>query len=90
MCSKIFVVAGQFDQFRIFRHQLLETMIKEGIDVRYQDLVYVNNPTMLRGHRNPWGYKVGTWFDRADVNEIDIMLHIAGSSLQEDFIEVSI
>lgn len=88
--SKIFVVAGQFDQFRIFRNQLIEAMVEGGIDARYQDIVYVNNPIMLRGYHNPWGYKVGTWFDREDINEIDIMLLVAGSSLQEDFIEVSL
>ena len=88
--SKIFVVAGRFDQFRIFRHQLFEAMIEEGIEFRYQDLVYVSSSMVLRGYRDPWGYKVGTWFDRPDINEVDIMLLVAGSSLQEDFIEVSL
>lgn len=86
--SKIFVVAGRFDQFRIFRHQLFEAMCEEGIEFRYQDLVYVSSSMVIRGYHDPWGYKVGTWFDRDDINEIDMILLVAGSSLQEDFIEV--
>lgn len=88
--DKIFVLAGTFEQFRTFRNQLVESMANEHIWFRINDIVYIGGPDTLRGMRNPWGYKVGTWNERADVWQISSMLLAAGSSINNDFIEVQL
>lgn len=85
--SKVFVIAGTYEQFRMFREQLVYTMSIEDIPVKYQDVVYVSGPDQLRGYREPWGYIVGTWYNRKDINELDILIRTAGSTF-DDFISV--
>lgn len=88
--GRIHVVAGTYEQFCLFSKQLLEAMREEGISVRASDIVYVANPDQLRGYRSPWGYKVGTWSDRADIWQIADCILVAGSSFLNDFIEVEL
>lgn len=87
--SKVFVIAGTFEQFRMFREQLVYTMSVEDIPVKYHDIVYVSGPDQLRGYREPWGYMVGTWYNRQDIGELETLIKTAGSTL-EDFIEVKL
>lgn len=87
--STIFVIAGTNEQFNMFRQQLVYTMSVEDIPVKYHDIVYVSSPDRLRGHREPWGYIVGTWYNRRDINEIEMMIKTAGSTL-DDFIGVEL
>lgn len=89
----IFVIAGTMEQFRKFRNQLSDTIVKEDLfKVSHHDIVYVGSPDALRGRswREPlWGYTVGTWRDRPDIGSIEMTLLARGSSLDE-FIEVSL
>lgn len=87
--STIFVVAGTHEQFNMFRQQLVYAMSIEDIPVHYNDIVYVSGPERLRGHREPWGYIVGTWYSRKDIHEIEMMINVAGSTL-DDFISVDL
>lgn len=87
--NKIYIIAGRNDQYRMFKRQLAEAMIEEGIEFRYQDIIYISDPTALRGHRDPWGYRVGTWNERRDINDIEMMIVTCGSTLN-DFIEVAL
>lgn len=87
--SKIFVIAGTYEQFNMFRQQLVYTMSVEDIPVKYHDVVYVSGPDQLRGYRDPWGYMVGTWYNRKDIGELEILIRTAGSTL-DDFIGVEL
>lgn len=88
--SKIFVIAGTFEQFNVFRSQLVEAMAEEGMWFRIADITHISGPDTLRGLSNPWGYKVGTWESRVDIKEIILQIALAGSSYKEDFIEVEL
>lgn len=87
--SKVFVIAGTFEQFKMFREQLVYTMSVEDIPVKYHDIVYVSGPDQLRGYHEPWGYMVGTWYNRKDISELERLIWKSGSS-DEDFIEVEL
>lgn len=87
--SKIHVIAGSYEQFRMFRQQLTYAMAAEDIPIKYHDIVYVSGPDALRGIREPWGYIVGTWYQRNDIADIDRQVRIAGSTL-DDFISVEL
>jgi hypothetical protein len=88
--DKIFVLAGTFEQFQLFRAQLVESMAAEHNWFRISSIIYINGPDTLRGIRDPWGYKVGTWAYRDDIKQIIEQLMIAGSNYREDFIEVKL
>ena len=86
--EKIFVIAGDYGQFKLFRANLADYLIREGIEVRTNDIVYVSKPSYLYGFRDVAGYFVGTWRDRDDIEEIVSMLAHRGWS--ENFIEVEL
>lgn len=88
MLNKIFVLAGNYDQFKQFRPQLIQALKEEHHSFRISDIIYIGGPDTLRGVRDPWGYKVGTWAYRDDIKYIIEQLMIAGSNYREDFIEV--
>ena len=69
MNEKIFVVAGNYEQFKHFRSNLINTMIDQGIDVIESNITYVDKDR-LYGYDNVWGYKVGTWKERKDIDDI--------------------
>jgi hypothetical protein len=87
--SKIFVIAGRYDQYRLFRRQLMQAMIEEDIEFWLHDIVYVSGAEMLRGFRCPWGYRVGTWAARPDLADVEMGVKMCGSSF-DDFIEVEL
>lgn len=87
--EKIFIVAGTWNEYRWFKNQLVKTMVEDGIDVNRQDIVYLS-PDSVRGHRDIWGYKVGSWESRMDLKDLVTSITLAGSSITEDFIEVEL
>ena len=89
MSNQIFVLAGTYEQFKLFADQLYRTMIPEGMPLRRQDLIYVT-PDSIRGFRDIWGYAVGTWQHREDLPTLREMIRWAGSSVENDFIEVEL
>jgi hypothetical protein len=88
MNEKIFVIAGNYDQFKSFRRTLISTMIEQDIDVRQTNIVYVDKHN-LYGYDDIWGYKVGTWQQRKDLDDICMMLSTRRSSI-DNFIEVEL
>lgn len=86
--DKIFVIAGNYEQFHKFKSKLVQNMTENNIDFSSTSIVYVNAEKALIGIKNPWGYRVGTWGDRTDLPQIEERLAICGSSLTEDFLEV--
>lgn len=87
--NKIYILAGTYEQFKWFVRQLENTMFSEGIPFRHSDFVYVT-PDSIRGHRNIWGYKVGTWRERKDSNQLQQLIGYTFSSVENDFIEVEL
>jgi hypothetical protein len=86
--DKIFVLAGNYEQFFAFRRQLAEALQEEHHSFRISDIIYIASADTLRGMREVWGYKVGTWAYRRDIKDIIEQLMIVGSNYREDFIEV--
>ena len=88
--EKIFVLAGNYEQFQMFRAQLIKAMAAEHTWFRISNIIYINGPDTLRGIQNPWGYKVGTWSERNDIWDITTIVLSRGSSIKNDFIEVQL
>ena len=87
--NKIFILAGTYEQFRWFVRKLENDMFAEGIPFRHNDFVYVT-PDSVRGCRDIWGYKVGTWQKREDLYKLYASIASTFSSIQNDFIEVAL
>lgn len=86
--ERIYVIAGDYSQFKLFKANLADQMIREGIELKTNDIVYVSKPSYLYGFREVAGYFVGTWRDRDDIEEIVSM--IAHRGWAENFIEVEL
>jgi hypothetical protein len=86
MNNKIFILAGTYDQFKSFVRKLERDMFAEGIPFRHRDFIYLT-PNCIRGYSDIWGYKVGTWRDREDINDVYNALAYTFSYLETDFIE---
>lgn len=78
----IYIIAGDHLQFQFFKNDLLYCLKREGIVVSSKKIIEVQDKDILRGIKNPWGYLVGTWVERKDLNEIKSMITFS------DFIEV--
>jgi hypothetical protein len=83
--NKIFILAGTYEQFKMFVHKLENEMFAEGIPFRHQDFIYLTLDS-IRGQRNISGYKVGTWRDRSDIYQLNALM----ASVGIDFIEVEL
>jgi hypothetical protein len=88
MNERIFVIAGNYDQFKSFRRTLISTMIKEDINVRQTNIIYFEKQ-LVYGYDDIWGYRVGTWHKRDDLDEIRMILMSRRSSI-DNFIEVEL
>lgn len=77
--SKIFVIAGNIDQFMQWKHRNYPELLTNGQIQSLQDIVYVNGCDNLKGHREPHGVFIGTWYKRKDIEYILTQLQIAGS-----------
>ena len=86
--NKIYIIAGTYVQFKIFSRQLAELMTESGMGFTMSDFVYLDSMEKLLGRYKPWGYKVGTWSERNDIDDISELLLTRHSSITEDFIEV--
>jgi hypothetical protein len=89
LLEKIYVIAGDHSQFRQFRNQLTEALNDLGLEINAYDIIYIDNVDRIRGIHRPWGYRVGTWNDRKDIDDIKTQLLISRSTI-EDFIEVQL
>lgn len=84
--EKIFVIAGTFSQFAWFKKCLEGKMFREGLTWNSTNIIYVSDSLYLRGCRNIHGYKVGTWYERKDIFEIELQLKLIDSA--DNFIEI--
>ena len=79
--SKIFIIAGNIDQFMQWKHRNYPEMLTNGQIQSLQDIVYVAGVDNLKGHREPHGLFIGTWYTRNDIESILAQLLISGSIL---------
>ena len=86
MTNKIFIIAGNHDQFRRFSVYLGKLMLEEGIEFSKQDFVHVDMSHIL-GYDGIWGYRIGTWYERPDIDELKLVLLSMRSTI-ENFLEV--
>lgn len=75
--EKLFIIAGNYDQFRAWRSNHIN-LIGETLILK-QNLIYVHDVHNLRGYREPHGLFIGTWYQRADIESIILQLQVAGS-----------
>lgn len=87
--EKIYVLAGNYDQFLYFRRQLIEAMAENSLESSQYDVVYIMTRDHIRGVRNPFGYFVGTFQERFDYQDIINELMVRTESM-DNFIEVSL
>lgn len=87
--EKIFILAGTHEQFRCAVRQLENAMFAEGIAFRHHDFIYLTADS-IRGCRNVWGYKYGTWRQRDDLHIIEQLALVCGSSIEQEFMELSV
>ena len=84
--EEIFVITSTFSQFAWFKKCLEEKMYREGLEWNSTNIIYVRDSLYLRGLRNIHGYKVGTWYERKDISEMELQLELIDSA--DNFIEI--
>lgn len=88
--NNIYIIAGTFEEFRLFRKQLCFVMADEGMSFKHSDFIYVRGPETFLGTNNPWGYKVGQWYKREDIMLINQAIRERRSDPAWDFIPVEL
>lgn len=76
MSDKIFVIAGNHDQYRQFIRKKADEMWEKGQQVTLSDFVYVSGPEVLRGFNKVHGFFYGSFRERADLPEIVTLIRI--------------
>ena len=79
--SKIFIISGTFFQFKEWKSRNYPELLTNRNIKSLQDLVYVAGVDNLRGHQEPHGVLIGTWYKRNDIESILTQLLISGSIL---------
>ena len=73
--AKIFVIAGNSQQaIKWMKGNNQKRWDNGDTSATLSDYVIVENPTIMRGHRNPHGVFIGTWKDRPDIMDIVMAL----------------
>lgn len=71
MNEKIFVVAGNIDQFKVYRNKRANELWEQGeTSISLSNFVYVNGPEVFRGFNQVHGVFTGTYRQRPDIREI--------------------
>lgn len=69
--SKIYVIAGNmFEAERWIKDHLEKRSLNGETTLSRSEYVYVRDPSILRGIKNPSGYFVGSWRKRSDIYEV--------------------
>jgi hypothetical protein len=76
MNDKYYVIAGDYNQFRVFILRKSMDMYQGGnTSITLSHFVYVSGPETLRGLRNPRGFFVGTWRKKSNIKDILLTLY---------------
>jgi len=69
--EKIFVVAGNVDQFKAYSNKRAKELWEQGeTSISLSNFVYVNGPEVFRGFNQVHGVFTGTYRDRPDIRDI--------------------
>lgn len=77
--SKIFIIAGNYEQFKTWKDRNYPELLVNRRIQSLQDIVYVAGVDNLRGHSEPHGLLIGTWYKRNDIHSLLMALLIQGS-----------
>ena len=69
MSLNLFVVAGTWEEYEKFKNECIHNGRYFG-----NTFVYVSSASTLRGHSNPDGVFIGSWYDRSDIDDIMLVL----------------
>lgn len=72
--SKIYVIAGNHNQFIDYVHRNIQWRIHSGETASMSDYVFVAHGKQLRGVKEPHGAFIGTYKEREDIEEIATIL----------------
>lgn len=86
MNEKIFVIAGNQDQFKNYRNRKIVELSASGKTITLSNFVYVSGPEVFRGWNEVHGVFVGTFRDRPDIREIVRQIRIVNKI--PDFIQL--
>ena len=76
--AKIFVIAGNSSQaIKWMKGNNQKRWDNGNTSATLSDYVIVENPTIMRGYRNPHGVFIGTWKQRPDIIDIVTALTMA-------------
>lgn len=76
MNDKIFVVAGNHEQYKAFAHKRLKEIFEDCqnngkmFNMSLSNFVYVSGPEVFRGWNEVHGVFTGTYRDRPDIRDI--------------------
>lgn len=71
MNEKIFVVAGNVDQFKAYSNKRARELWEQGeTSISLSNFVYVNGPEVFRGFNQVHGVFTGTYRYRPDIRDI--------------------
>ena len=68
--SRIFVIAGTYQEATIWIKQDLEKRYPSNTSASMSDYKYVSHADDVKGYTNPHGVFVGNWLGRPDISEI--------------------
>ena len=69
--SKIFVVAGNIDQFKAYSNKRAKELWEQGeTSISLSNFVYVRGPEVFRGYQEVHGVFTGTYRNRPDIRDI--------------------
>ena len=69
--SKIFVVAGNIDQFKAYSNKRAKELWEQGeTSISLSNFVYVRGPEVFRGFNQVHGVFTGTYRNRPDIRDI--------------------
>lgn len=84
--ERIFIVAGNLHQFAYYKQKKWKTFKETAADDEvFPDYIYVRNLDAIRGMTSIKGFYIGTYYDRADIE--DIKTHIATIKLREEYVK---
>jgi len=85
--NKIYVVAGNYDQYRMYVRRKIQELYNQGnTSISMSDFVHVHNADSLRGLQNIHGFFVGTYRERSDLQEIIQTLRIINNIPPEEHV----
>jgi hypothetical protein len=76
MNEKIFIVAGNYEQYKQWVKNNIDRYYSNNTSISLSNFVYVSGPEIFRGYNEVHGVFTGTYSNRPDINEIVQMIRM--------------